>query len=606
MRRKEYTEKRRGRGSEARAVNRIDALIDTNPETFVAQSLNPEQKIRLATMLLAEHFDELVPIIQGFDTNPTERIKTTADAQKRIREQQGQFETRAQAQRQAVAVRSAVESLIPETVEQEVAEQFWADASQDLQRAIARGDKVDPSTVPSLLANRLKLYGITPAGATTPASAPRITAKLTNGTNGVTPAVAQPANDAAKALATATATQKRIRLTQRNRANAAAVPPAGAGAAPVRLPPVPQGASIEEASRRDEESPRLDQLTLIQQLSMIPHRTTGSIVLRKIAGKLEACRQGMSFAGGSCCPLLADRRPSARFSASSSRSCSSSRPSRLGVAHPGSLAPLGLLGVMGTTTGTGTGSDFTGLNEALKQTYTGPFANNIEGEMEVTQVFQDAGDFETTEGPDGKQVNIGHYISAGGGVSAMLEDDYLPDNIPPVWKQGNITIKQIAALVQLSGRTLRRVKEGPAAFATWAEMALPEKAKRVAFHKDRHAVRHGHGYRRPHQRHAGRHGRRLRRCVRYRGPRHGAEPVPPRRLVPVLGERGRLVAAHGSRGRRRDQLRRDTFDTTVSGSTATATSPRTTTTCSSAARTSTARARVSSTASRRRSTTART
>lgn len=247
MRRKEYTERVAVVEAKLEQLNQIDALIDTNPEAFVAQSLNPEQKIRLASMLLAEHFEELVPIIQGFDTNPTERLKTTTEAQRRMREQEAAFTTRSEAQRQAVAVRSAVESLIPETVEQETAEAFWADASADLQRAIARGEKVDPSTVPQLLANRLKLYGIT-AGATTPASAPRITAKLTNGSPS-SPTVAQPANDAAKALATAEATQRRIRLTQQSRRNAAAVPPVGAGAAPVRLPPVPKGASIEEAAR---------------------------------------------------------------------------------------------------------------------------------------------------------------------------------------------------------------------------------------------------------------------------------------------------------------------------------------------------------------------
>lgn len=130
------------------------------------------------------------------------------------------------------------------------------------------------------------------------------------------------------------------------------------------------------------------------------------------------------------------------------------------------------------------GSDFVGLNEALKHTYTEAMQSNIEGEQEVTQVFKDAGDFETAEGSDGKQVNIGHYLSAGGGVSFMSEDDYIIEDQVPEWKQGSITIKQIAARVTLSGRTLRRVKEGPAAFASWAEMALPEKAKRFAFHKD--------------------------------------------------------------------------------------------------------------------------
>lgn len=225
---------------------------------------------------------------------------------------------------------------------------------------------------------------------------------------------------------------------------------------------------------------------------MIPNRTTGAIVLRKIAGKLEACRQGLSFAGGSAVVPSSPLATVGAFLGVLLPILLIVAAIASVVAHP-SWAPLGMLAFMGTTTGTGTGSDFSGLNEALKQTYTGPFANNIEGEMEVTQVFQDAGDFETTEGPDGKQVNIGHYISAGGGVSAMLEDDYLPDNIAPVWKQGSITIKQVAALVQLSGRTLRRVKEGPAAFASWAEMALPEKAKRVAFHKDRMLLGTGTG-----------------------------------------------------------------------------------------------------------------
>lgn len=147
-----------------------------------------------------------------------------------------------------------------------------------------------------------------------------------------------------------------------------------------------------------------------------------------------------------------------------------------------------------STTGTlSSGTDFTGLSDALKQRYTGPFATNIEGEMEVTGVFQDAGDFETTDGPDGAQINLGHYISAGGGISFATEDDYLPDSVPPVWKQSNITIKKLLARVDLSGNVLRRVKQGPAAFADWAQMALPERAKGVAWHKDRALLGTGTG-----------------------------------------------------------------------------------------------------------------
>lgn len=145
------------------------------------------------------------------------------------------------------------------------------------------------------------------------------------------------------------------------------------------------------------------------------------------------------------------------------------------------------------TTGTGTGSDFSGLNDALKHTYEGPFENNVEKDSEVVDIFAKAEGFETVDGPDGKQVNLSHFFSSGGGVGAMNEDDYLYTPTNPTTKQSSITIKQLTAVVELSGRTLRRVKKGPAAFATWADEALPRKAARLAFHKDRMLIGAGTG-----------------------------------------------------------------------------------------------------------------
>jgi hypothetical protein len=136
------------------------------------------------------------------------------------------------------------------------------------------------------------------------------------------------------------------------------------------------------------------------------------------------------------------------------------------------------------TTGT-QASGFTGLNDMLKQVYTRPFENNVEKESELSDVIQKAEGFEVIEGPDGKQVNMGHIFSSGGGVGSMNEDDYLYTPTVPTVKQSSITIKQHVAVVELSGRTLRRVKKGPAAFVTWADEALPRKAARLAFHKDR-------------------------------------------------------------------------------------------------------------------------
>lgn len=145
------------------------------------------------------------------------------------------------------------------------------------------------------------------------------------------------------------------------------------------------------------------------------------------------------------------------------------------------------------TIGTGTGSDFSGLNDAMKYVYSESFEVNIEKEQEVMDAFKSAGNFKTVDGPDGKGVQIQHTFHSGGGFSAGLEDDYLPTSTNPSIKQSTITLKKLTAAVQLSGQALRRVKEGPAAFATWANEALPRRAQGAAWHIDRMALGTGTG-----------------------------------------------------------------------------------------------------------------
>lgn len=164
--------------------------------------------------------------------------------------------------------------------------------------------------------------------------------------------------------------------------------------------------------------------------------------------------------------------------------------------HINPFNPLLLAGaaVMGTTTGTlSSGTDFIGINDMLKNVYTDVFENNVEADEEVSDLFGKAEGFEVIDGPDGKQITIGHIFSSGGGVGSIKEDDYLYTPTAPTTKQGAITIKQHIAVVELSGRTLRRVKKGPAAFVSWADKALPMKAQRLAFHKDRQRLGTGTG-----------------------------------------------------------------------------------------------------------------
>lgn len=250
MRGREYREKVAALDARLAQFNKMDALLEKNPEAVVRESLSQEQRIRLGVMLLAEHFDDLIPAINEYYTNPGARVRDTAEAQQRIKQQSDEFTSYTAAQNAAAEVRKAVAALIPDDVEHDRAEAFWADASADVQRAMSRGERVDPSTVATLLASRIKLYGFAhPAGATPAASPPRIAVRPASPSNAAASPLAQPANDAAKALADAKAAQHRIKLRQTQRNNAAAVPPKGAGAAPVRLPAVAAGSSIQEASK---------------------------------------------------------------------------------------------------------------------------------------------------------------------------------------------------------------------------------------------------------------------------------------------------------------------------------------------------------------------
>lgn len=125
-----------------------------------------------------------------------------------------------------------------------------------------------------------------------------------------------------------------------------------------------------------------------------------------------------------------------------------------------------------------------GFNDAFKTEYEPVMQNSIVAESELRDVFHE-GAFTTAEGPDGKGIQIAHMFSSGGGVQAIAEDDYLPDSTAPSIVQSQIKIKQWQAQVELSGRVMRRTKEGAAAFVTWAQAVLPFRAQRLAFHQDR-------------------------------------------------------------------------------------------------------------------------
>lgn len=149
---------------------------------------------------------------------------------------------------------------------------------------------------------------------------------------------------------------------------------------------------------------------------------------------------------------------------------------------------------MSTTGLASSGSDFVGLYDSLKEVYDKPFENNIEGETEIWSALEKAEGFEIDEkGGDGRGIIIDHTFSYGGGVYMMGESDYFGGAGLPTNVRSTTTVPTLAAVAQMSGRTMRRMKGDQVAFANWAENLLPKRAKRAAFHLDRQALGTGTG-----------------------------------------------------------------------------------------------------------------
>lgn len=252
MRRQEFTRRIAEVEAKEAEYREFETMLETNPEYLILQALPPEKQVSIATALLAQHWDAVVDRIAEYHTDPSTRVRTAAEAQIAIRDNQAQYQQQVAKARYIAEVRRTIDTLVPETVQPDIAERFLRDAESDLAAAVRarNGQPVPTSELAGILAPRLALYGFDKpqsAGAVpaVPAVPPKPPARP------VARPVAKAGTPAAMprpSVNTATAPGETVRKAVQAQAIAAAVPPAGAGAATLRVPLVPPNATIEEAS----------------------------------------------------------------------------------------------------------------------------------------------------------------------------------------------------------------------------------------------------------------------------------------------------------------------------------------------------------------------
>src|SRR5689334_15957040 len=88
------------------------------------------------------------------------------------------------------------------------------------------------------------------------------------------------------------------------------------------------------------------------------------------------------------------------------------------------------------------GSDFIGLNDVLKHKYEPVLQNLLVSDSELHDLFTEQERFQVQDGADGKQINISHLFSGGGGAGFVDgETGHIPTPTLPSTKQSSITIK---------------------------------------------------------------------------------------------------------------------------------------------------------------------
>lgn len=236
MRGKEYRSRTKQLAEREADLADAELVIEHAPLKFVLDTMVPERRLEMAKVLLAEHWDDLLPTIDEYVEDRSKPSRDQLEARKKgDKEEKELARVRASTER-ARELRLAIDEMLPDGLAPETHARFLRDAQRDILDAVQRGERVSPADLPKLLKERIRLYGF---------------AQGTKGRSGKPSTVARPASSRASAIADRKAAaqreQERIKRVQATRRNGKAVVPGGRGSAATVRKVVADSASIEEA-----------------------------------------------------------------------------------------------------------------------------------------------------------------------------------------------------------------------------------------------------------------------------------------------------------------------------------------------------------------------
>jgi hypothetical protein len=237
---REYAQEAAARHAE---LDEIETYIAEDPTGYLADRVRPELRQQVVLDLLLSDdsiYEAVAETLDKWLDSPHERRVQAAERRAQRIEKRSQFEQtkaqRAESQQRASVLLDTMRGYVPTNMEPDTARRFQQDMYRDLTEYGERYGwrDVTPENLSKILSFRLNQYNVNPNQLNG--------ARRTN--DGLV--VAEPANDAAKAIADARAASERIQKQYQRRRAAGATAPAGAGT-PVNRARPPKGASLQEA-----------------------------------------------------------------------------------------------------------------------------------------------------------------------------------------------------------------------------------------------------------------------------------------------------------------------------------------------------------------------
>ena len=228
----------------------FESSLAEDPVNVLLDHVRPEIGVQVARALVLQHFEALAPEIEKWWGDVNERRISQMETERALEKHKAQF-TKEQLREQRVAeIRSAISAVIPESVDEQTATDFFKDAERDLADAVRAGRAITAKDVPELIARRVRQYGFTPSAPSAAAISPAAPTTSAPVAAKPAPVVARPVGDKAAELADkARASTERMKAAQKARSLAAAVTPPGAGALPTTSKVPKAFDSIADASK---------------------------------------------------------------------------------------------------------------------------------------------------------------------------------------------------------------------------------------------------------------------------------------------------------------------------------------------------------------------